>query len=129
MVSHLYPESYPPFSSPNFSQSNATGISLIKLLTLSTDSVTKNNYCLCSLFQAQSSPLKFCDRVCTQSKKLYEAYPGIVTSGKMWAGKWCITFWVTMKRHGEISTYFRLKHHCGKEVRHFSMQCIQTKTM
>ena len=24
-----------------------------------------------------------------------------------------------MKKHGEISTYFRLKHHCGKEVGHF----------
>ena len=33
----------------------------------------------------------------------------------MWAGKWCITFWVMMKKHGEISTYFRLKNHCGKE--------------
>ena len=27
-----------------------------------------------------------------------------------------ITFLVTMKKHGEISTYFRLKHHCEKEV-------------
>ena len=36
--------------------------------------------------------------------------------------------WVTMKKHGEISTNFRLNHHCGKEVRHFSVQCIQTKT-
>ena len=36
-------------------------------------------------------------------------------SGKMLAGKWCITFWVTMKKHGEISTYFCLKHHCEKK--------------
>ena len=24
------------------------------------------------------------------------------------------------EKHGEIFTYFRLKHHCGKEVGHFS---------
>ena len=34
-----------------------------------------------------------------------------------------------MKKHGEFSTYFCLKHHCGKEVRHFSVQCIQTKSI
>ena len=33
------------------------------------------------------------------------------------------------EKHGEISTSFRLKHDCRKEVRHFSVQCIQTKTM
>ena len=26
------------------------------------------------------------------------------------------------EKHGEISTYFRLKHDCRKEVRHFSVQ-------
>ena len=31
----------------------------------------------------------------------------------------CITFWVEMEKHREISTYFCLKDHCGKEVRHF----------
>ena len=41
-VSHLYPESYTPFFSPHFSQSNATRSEdiLFKLLTLSTNSVT-----------------------------------------------------------------------------------------
>ena len=34
----------------------------------------------------------------------------------MWAGKWCIIYWVKMEIHREISTYFRLKHRCGKEV-------------
>ena len=38
-------------------------------------------------------------------------------------------FWVKMKKHREISTYFCLKHHCGKEVIHFSVQCILAKTM
>ena len=60
--------------------------------------------------------------VCTQSKKLYEGVPGIVRLGKMWAGKGCLTLWVRMKKHGEISIYFRLKHHYGKELGHFSMQ-------
>ena len=32
------------------------------------------------------------------------------------------------EKHGEISTYYRLKHHCGKKVGHFSLQCFQTKT-
>ena len=30
------------------------------------------------------------------------------------------------KKHGENSTCFHLKHHCGKEVGHFSVKCIQT---
>ena len=33
----------------------------------------------------------------------------------MRAGKWCITFCVKMKKHEEISTYFCLKHRCGKK--------------
>ena len=40
MSFHRYPESSTPFSSPHFSRSNDAKISLIKLLTLSTDSVT-----------------------------------------------------------------------------------------
>ena len=40
---------------------------------------------------------------------------------QIWVGKWYITFWVKMKKHGGISTYFGLKHHCGKEVKHFSV--------
>ena len=70
----------------------------------------------------------FMTRVCTQSKKLFDDIMASLDLENMWAGKWCITFWVKMKKHGEISTFFRLKHHCGKEVRHFSVQCIQTKT-
>ena len=41
--------------------------------------------------------------------------------------KWCITFWVTMKRHGEISTYFRLKHHCGKKSDIFTCSVSKQK--
>ena len=41
MFFHRYPESFTPFSSPHFPRSNNARISLIKLLTLSTDSVTK----------------------------------------------------------------------------------------
>ena len=32
-----------------------------------------------------------------------------------------------MKKHREISTYFRLKHHCGKEVRHFPYNVFKQK--
>ena len=31
------------------------------------------------------------------------------------------------EKHGEISTYFRLKHHCGKEVGHFSYSVSKQK--
>ena len=55
-------------------------------------------------------------------------YPGIVRlREKCGLKKWCITFWVNMKIHGEISLYFRLIYHCGQEVGHFSVLCIQTK--
>ena len=40
MFSHLYPESYAPFSSPHFSDQTLPGYPL-ELLTLSKDSVTK----------------------------------------------------------------------------------------
>ena len=60
MFSHLYPESYTPFSSPHFPPIKRYQDSIFKLLTLSTNSVTNLRR------------LKICDRVCTQSKKLYE---------------------------------------------------------
>ena len=41
MFFHRYPESYTPFPSPHFPPSNDARISLKKLLTSSTDSVTK----------------------------------------------------------------------------------------
>ena len=34
-----------------------------------------------------------------------------------------------MKKHVEISTYFRLKPHCGKEVGHFFRAMYQLKTL
>ena len=64
---------------------------VFKLLTLSTDS----DCCLCRLFikfRLDLRHLKFCDRVCTQSKKFHEGYFGIVRLGKMLAGKWCYNF-------------------------------------
>ena len=58
MFSHLYPKGYTPFSSPHFPRSNATRMDVFKLLTLSTNSVTKKIvvvrtvYCYnsCSIF-------------------------------------------------------------------------------
>ena len=41
MFSHLYLESYTPFSSPRFFRSNDARDNLVKLLTLRTDSATK----------------------------------------------------------------------------------------
>ena len=47
--------------------------SIFKLLTLSTNSVTNVVRTAYFQIQARSSPLKICDRVCTQSKKLKDA--------------------------------------------------------
>ena len=116
MFSHIYPQSYTSFSSPHIFRSIATRISSLRLCH------KENNCRPCSLFllfRLDLRHLKLCDRVCTQSKKFYDGYPGIVRSGKMWARKWCIVFWVAMKKTWRISTYFRSKHHCGKEVRYF----------
>ena len=41
--------------------------------------------------------------------------------------KMVVNFLGNDEKQGEISTYFRFKHHCGKKVGHFSVQCIQTK--
>ena len=64
---------------------------LFKRLTLSNNSVTKKKIVVRTAYFYNSGKIfaakKKCDRVCTQSKKLYE----ILASGKLWAGKWCIT--------------------------------------
>ena len=83
---------------------------------------------LISKFRPDLRRLKFCDRVCTQSKKFYEDILASLDP-EMGAGKWCITFCVKMKKHAEISTYFCLKHRCGKKSAIFSVQCILTETM
>ena len=81
-----------------------------------------------SIIQDQFLSLKICDRVCTQIKTLYEECPGIVRSGKTWAGKWCITLWLTIKNHGEISTYFSLKQHfpcsVSKQKKHVTFHLV-----
>ena len=75
-------------------------------------SCTNNNYFLC-------------DRVCTQSKKLKENILVAFWSGKLWAGKWCITFWVKMRKHREIYLHsIRMSVQCIRT----SVQCIQAKT-
>ena len=114
MISHLYSESYTPFSCPHFPDQTLPGDPL-KASYLEYKRCHKENNCRpYSLFLY--SPLKKCNRVCTQSKKLCEHILASLDREKMWAGKWCINFWVKMTKHGEISTYFRVKHHCGKEV-------------
>ena len=95
MFSHLYPESYTPFSSPYFPRSTATRKSSLSFLLWVQICHKGNNCCPYSLFififlteqnfylqlnsghyisiiKARSSPLKFCDRVCTQSRTLNE---------------------------------------------------------
>ena len=68
MFSHLYPESYTPFSIPQFSRSNSTRISSLSFL-LGTKSVVPTVY----FYNSDSIfATKFSDRVCAQSKKLYD---------------------------------------------------------
>ena len=83
MFSHLYPESYTPFSSPHFPPIKHYQDILFKLLTLSTDSVTVYFYNSDPIFATKN----FVTRVCTQSKKLYEDILALLDLEKMWAGK------------------------------------------
>ena len=94
--------------------------SLFKLLTLSTNSVTKKKLIV--------RHLKFCDSVCTQSKKLYEAILEALDRENV-GWKMVYNFLGKDEKHGEISNYFCLKHRCRKKSGHFSVQCIQAKTM
>ena len=58
---------------------------LFKLIILSTDSVAKKITGIRAVYHYNSGSIfvtKKCERVCFQSKKLYEGYPGIVRSGK-----------------------------------------------
>ena len=57
-----------------------------------------------------------------KSKKLYEN----ILIGENVGWKMVYNF---LGKDEKTWTYFRLKHHCGKELRHFSVQCNQTKTM
>ena len=68
--------------------------------------------------QARSSPLNCCDKVYTQSQKLYEDILTSLDRGNV-GWKMVYNFLGKDEKHGEISTYFRFKHYCGKEVRHF----------
>ena len=62
-----------------------------------------------------------CDRVCAQNKKLKEDILVAFDRGKMWAGKWCITFWVLMRKHREIYLHsIRISVQCIRT----SVQCI-----
>ena len=88
---------------------------LFKLLTLSTNSVTKKIIAVRTAYFYNWGPIFAAKKLwqsLSQSEKLYEDI--LVRSGKMWAEKGCITFWVKMKKHREISTYFCLKHCCGR---------------
>ena len=123
MFSHLYPESYTPFSSPHFSLSNATRIASLSFLLLVLTQSQMLSVQLISKFRPDLHRLKFCDRVCTQSKKLYED-----RSGKMGAGKWCITFCVNMKKNTQKYLLTFAQTSVWKEVRHCSVQCILTET-
>ena len=67
---------------PTFSPIKRYQDSIFKLLALSTNSVTKVVRTAYFQVQAWSSPLKFCDRVCTQSKKLYEDMLALLDQGK-----------------------------------------------
>ena len=52
----------------------------------------------------------------------------MVRSGKMWAEKGCITFWVKIKKKQRNLYLLLLKTSLWKAVGHFSVQCILTET-
>ena len=72
MFSHLYPESNTPFSSPHFPLLNATRTASLSFLLLVLTQSQMLSVQLISKFRPDLRRLTFCDRVCTQSKKLYE---------------------------------------------------------
>ena len=104
---------------------------LFKLLTLSTNSVTKKITVIRIVYFYNSGSIfatKYFVTVCTQSKKLYvNTYPGITRSGKTVGLKMVYNFLGKDEKHGETSTYFRLKIHCGKEVGHFPCSVSKLK--
>ena len=70
---------------------------------------------LISKFRPDLRRLKICDRVYTQSKKLYEDILASLDREK-WGLKMVYNFLCKdEKKHAEISTYFCLKHRCGKK--------------
>ena len=73
-VIHLFQPTFPPIKRYQDS--------IFKLLTLSTNLVTIVVRTAYFQIQARSSPLKNCDRVCTQSKKLYEDILASLDRGK-----------------------------------------------
>ena len=85
---------------------------LFKLLTLSTNSVTKKIIFVRTVYFYNSGSVfatKICDRVCTQSKKLYVDILTSLDWGEMLAGKWCIPFWVKMEKTGRNLNLLSLK--------------------
>ena len=92
MFSHLYPESYTPFSSPHSS---------LSFLLLSTDSVTKKTTVVRAVFFLYNSGSIFATKnFVTESVLKVRSFMS-VSSGKMLVGNYCIAFCVTMKN----STY------------------------
>ena len=98
MFSHLYPESNTPFSSPHFFPIKHSQDILFKLLTLSTNSVTKKIIIVRTVYFYNSGLVITTKIFATESVlKVRREYPGIIRSGKIRAGIRCITFWVKMK--------------------------------
>ena len=85
MFSHLYPESYTPFSNPHFSRSKNYQDILFKLLTLSTNSVTKKIIVVRTANFCNSGAIFAAKKIVTesvQSKKLYEDILASLDRGK-----------------------------------------------
>ena len=71
---------------------------LIKRLTLSTDSVTKKRTVVRAVYFYNSGSIFATKTFVTEAVLKVKLYEGIVRSGKMWAGKWQITFLVKKKK-------------------------------
>ena len=128
VFSSITRKSYTIFQ-PTFSPIKRYQDSIFKLLTLSTNSVTNVVRTAYFQIQARSSPLKNLWQSLYSKYEALWGYPGSIRSGKMGAGKWCITFCVKMKKTRRNIYLLLLKTSVWKEVRHFSVQCILTETM
>ena len=117
---------------PTFSPIKRYQDILFKLLTLNTDFVTKKITGVRTVYFYNSGSIFATKIFVTESVLKVRSFMSRPISwhrsiGKMWAAKCCITFWVKMKKHGKFSTYFHLKHHCGKEVGHFPYSVSKQK--
>ena len=132
MFTHLYPESYTPFFSPHFSQPKLYQDTLFKLLTLSTNSVTKKIIVVRTAYFYCSGPIFAAKYFVTESVLKVKSFMRIswhLKIGKNVGWKRVYNFLGKDEKTRRNLYLLLLKTLLWKEVGHFSVQCILRETM